>query len=89
MSLESGTNQAIGLRDLVAASKSTECPFCGSPRKAHRTKRHLTCGDPACKAAYQRLWKRDLRRLVTEVGQAAGRLSRLTTARTGRVGGSP
>lgn len=83
------TGSELGLRELVARSTSTECPFCGEPHKQHRTKRHLTCGDPACKAAYQRLWKRDLRRLVTEVGRVAGRLSRLTTDRTGRVGGIP
>lgn len=69
MSQRSGSE--LGLRELVARAKPTECPFCGDPRKASRLKPHLTCGDEACKRAYQRLWKRDLRRLAYAVGEKA------------------
>lgn len=51
----------LGLVEMVARSKSDECPFCGDPRKTGTTKPHLTCGQPECKTAYHRHHKRDLR----------------------------
>lgn len=64
-------SRRMGLRELIARSKPTECPFCGEPRAAKRTKPHLTCGAPECATAYQRLWKRDMRALVAEAVRAA------------------
>ncbi len=60
-----------GLRELVAAAKPGECPFCGEPAKPRvegdpgrptplaKPGFYLTCGDEVCQQAYNASWKRD------------------------------
>jgi uncharacterized Zn finger protein (UPF0148 family) len=54
----------MGLAELRARSRPDECPFCGYP-KAQRAGKvgrpPLTCGEPECRTAYQRHYKRDER----------------------------
>lgn len=66
----------MGLRELIARSAPTECPFCGDPRKPQRTKPSLTCGSSECATAYQRLWRRDARRLAADIMRSAVALER-------------
>lgn len=52
----------IGLRELRAAARPGECPFCGDPIKVAKGKKFLYCGDKECFLAYHRYYKRDIRR---------------------------
>jgi hypothetical protein len=63
----------VGLAKLKATRKGSECIFCGDPAApknyrnnfvpgsppAKSVKIGWTCGDPICKAAYHRYWRRD------------------------------
>ena len=52
----------IGLRELRAAAKPGECPFCGDPIPTVKAgKGYLYCGDKECFIAYHRYYKRDIR----------------------------
>ena len=60
-----------GLREMKAAAKPGECPFCGDPLKANpKGRKSHTCGDDVCRTAWMRCWKRDQRRLAQAEQQA-------------------
>jgi hypothetical protein len=67
-----------GLRQMKAAAKPGECPFCDRPldnnptgRKAH------TCGEPECRTAWMRCWKRDQRAALAAVVKQSRRVQSL------------
>ncbi len=59
-----------GLARMIAAAFPWECPFCQQARKVTRTKKQTTCGEPECRTAYMRCWRRDARRGVYRKKQA-------------------
>lgn len=77
----------IGLNELRRRSKPGECPFCGDPipakKPGQRGRRRKLCGDPACRTAYFRLWRRDERSEGAKVAVCNTRPSTVTSDQIG------
>lgn len=84
--IRNGDAGAAGLEEMRTAAKQGECICCGDPavprsadpkaaRKRKRGDWQDTCGAPECKAAWFRYWRRDQRRLVSDVAVAARRMA--------------